>query len=224
MLPCARRRERLRVFRFRAQQYARQAAKESHAPRFRFAACFSLAHDRRVFPSLVKPQQARTHGRTENARSEYRGEFARFMQCRFSRGADTVPPAVRQYPAIRELTENRNVGQPKRKAAIYMEAYLMNRDAGGMTPPPSAGIGSRPRRHTPTNAPGGWYDQRVLVPLPAPVICPHCGSSDTCMRNGVSYNLRTATRMEARVCRTCNFSFTGARPMTREERQRRGVA
>lgn len=89
---------------------------------------------------------------------------------------------------------------------------------------PTTGTGSRPRRHTPTAAAGGWYDQRVIVPLPAPVTCPHCGASSTCARNGVRYNLRTAMRMESRVCSACHFSFTGARPMTREERQRRGVA
>lgn len=88
---------------------------------------------------------------------------------------------------------------------------------------PTTGTGSRPRRHTPTAAAGGWYDQRVIVPLPAPVVCPHCGSSETRMRNGVSYNLRTAMRMENRVCSACHFSFTGTRPMTREEQQRRGV-
>lgn len=111
-------------------------------------------------------------------------------------------------------------GQHKTKGSDHMTTDTTRNTAAK----PTTGTGSRPRRHTPTAAAGGWYDQRVIVPLPAPVTCPHCGSSSTCARNGVRYNLRTAMRMENRVCSACHFSFTGARPMTREERQRRGVA
>ena len=125
------------------------------------------------------------------------------------------------FPALREIDgASIDEGQHKTKGSDHMTTNTTRNTAAK----PTTGTGSRPRRHTPTAAAGGWYDQRVIVPLPAPVTCPHCGASDTRMRNGVSYNLRTAMRMENRVCSACHFSFTGARPMTREERQRRGVA
>jgi hypothetical protein len=74
-------------------------------------------------------------------------------------------------------------------------------------------------RRPPTPAP--WYDTRIRVAAPMPVLCPKCSCSRTAAANGVHY--RNGQRIEHRICTRCGFVFATMRGMTAYELEERGL-